>query len=377
MHTTRSTSTSSMRRVRLPYLLCALTFCLLLSGCQVPGFGGNASTNSNTTQVPTPTPTPEISASLKNQGNMELQTLQQWISTLKQYGGQADSYQQQYTSDQQALQNAHSADTYQAALNTTRDHVNTIKMPAIKQEQQSLQQQLQQQASDWENTHPHLDTFNNKTYKMGFEYDDQTGIGTWIKDDLSTAKTFADYQQIVENTNMFMINLKAMMENANDKTPYNQPHQADLKLLQTYNKTDKLVMVVSLSEQTMRIYDHSKLIKTLLVTTGQPEKPTPPGSWWVESHQTHITFKSIAPKGDPYWYPDTPINFAMQYHSDGYFIHDSWWRAEYGPNTQFPHQDVTGDSGADVGSHGCVNLSKSDAQWVYDHVQLFTGIIIY
>ncbi|GLV60356.1 hypothetical protein KDH_71760 [Dictyobacter sp. S3.2.2.5] len=376
MHTTQSTSTPAVRRTWLSYLLCGLTLCLILSGCQLPGLTSNSSSGGPST-VPTPTPTPAISANIKSQGTMELQTMQQWINTMKQYGGQTATYEQQYSSDQQALQNAHSASTYQSALATARSNVSDLKLAAIKQEQQSTQQQLQQMVSNWENSHPYHDTFNNKTYKMGFEYDDKTGIGNWIKDDLSTAKTFADYQQIVENTLMYITNFKAMMANASDKTPNNQPHQTDLQLMQTYGKTDRQVLVVSLSEQTMRVYEHSKLIKTLLVTTGQPDKPSPPGSWWVESHQTHVTFKSIAPKGDPYWFPDTPINFAMQYHSDGYYIHDSWWRAEYGPLTQFPHQDTTGDSGADIGSHGCVNLSKSDAQWVYDHVQLFTGVIIY
>ncbi|GCE28677.1 hypothetical protein KDA_41610 [Dictyobacter alpinus] len=374
MQSKRYTSTSSIQRQLLSYILGGLALCLVLSGCQVPGI---AATNSKASPAPTPTPKPAITTGMQQQGTQELQTLEQWIGSMKQYGGQTDTYQQQYNSDKQALANATTASSYKSALDTTRSHVENIKLPAIKVQQQSTQQQLQKMASDWQQSHPHFDSFNNTNYKMGFEYDNKTGIGTWIKDDVAAAKTFADYQQIVENTNMYIINFKAMAQNAGDKTPYNQVHQADLSLMKTYGKTDGRVLVVSLSEQSMRVYDKGNLIKSFLVTTGQPDKPTPPGSWWVESHQTHITFKSIAPKGDPYWYPDTPINYAMQYHSGGYFVHDSWWRAEYGPNTQFPHKDVTGDSAADVGSHGCVNMSKDDAHWVYDHVQLFTGIIIY
>jgi lipoprotein-anchoring transpeptidase ErfK/SrfK len=90
-----------------------------------------------------------------------------------------------------------------------------------------------------------------------------------------------------------------------------------------------------------------------------------------------VIFKADVPPSDPSWYPNTPINYAMQYHSDGYYIHDSWWRVEYGPYTQFPHQDVTGDTGADLGTHGCVNMAKADAQWVYNFATLFTAIIIY
>lgn len=296
---------------------------------------------------------------------------------LKNAGRQVDSYQQQYNRDQRALQQATTETTYQAVLKITKSNVQTIELPAIKAEASSLQQQLQTQASNWEKSHSHRDTYNNTTYKMGFEYDNQTGIGTWIQNDLSVATTFANYQQIVADLNMYLTNFKAMTTNASDTTPYDQVHQADLDLINHYQKTQNEVLVISLTEQSMRVYDHSKLIKAFQVTTGQPNKPTPPGSWWVESHQKNITFKSDDPKTSPYWYPDTPIHYAMQYHSNGYFIHDSWWRAEYGPNTQFPHQDTTGDTAADVGSHGCINMFLNDAQWVYNHVRLYTDVIVY
>jgi lipoprotein-anchoring transpeptidase ErfK/SrfK len=370
MHNLRSLPHQRRLYLLLLSFLGNLTLCLTLSNCQFVSALLPPS-------QPTPTPTIPVSADQKKQGASELQAFQYWITVLKNAGRQVDGYQQRYNRDQQALQQATTKTTYQAVLKTTQADVQTIELPAIKVETSILQKQLQTLASNWKNRHPHHDSYNNITYKMGFEYDNQTGIGTWIQEDLSAATTFANYQQIVANTNMYLTNFKAKVTNTSDKAPYDQVHQTDLNLINNYQKTRNEVLVVSLAEQSMRVYDHSRLIKAFQVTTGQPNKPTPPGSWWIESRQKDIIFKSSDPISSPYWYPDTPIHYAMQFHSNGYFIHDSWWRAEYGPNTQFPHQDTTGDSAADVGSHGCINMSLNDAQWVYDHVRLYTNVIVY
>jgi lipoprotein-anchoring transpeptidase ErfK/SrfK len=360
--------TQIQRYTLLPAWLGTLTLCLILSGCSY------AEPFQAFSQPAKVTP---ISSSLKQQGAQELQAFQHALTQLKNANKPTTSYQQQYNHDLQALQHASTGRAYQAALKTITSDTKNIELLASKAEASTLQQHLQADVAHWENSHLYQDAYNNTTYKLGFEYDNQTGIGTWIQDDLSDATSVADYQQIIADTNMYQTNFNAMTSNASDTTPYDQVHQSDLKLINNYQETQNEVLVVSLSEQSMRVYDHSKLIKAFLVTTGQPNKPTPPGSWWVESHQKNIIFKSSDPKSSPYWYPDTPIHYAMQYHSNGYFIHDSWWRAEYGPNTQFPHQDTTGDISSDVGSHGCINMSLTDAQWVYNYVRLYTDVIVY
>ncbi len=168
-----------------------------------------------------------------------------------------------------------------------------------------------------------------------------------------------------------------MTTNTADKTPYNQQHKTDIQLMQHYNKLNNKVVIVSLEEQAVRVYDQGKLVNAFLATTGRPDRPSIPGVWWVEGKQSPTVFKAGVPQSSPYWYPDTPINYAMQYHSQGYFIHDSWWRADYGPGTNFPHADSSGDSFSSQGSHGCVNLSKDNAAWLYGFVKLYTSIIIY
>lgn len=349
------------------FVLCLL----LLSACSMPGTASVSKPD-----APTVVPTPTIDSTLSQQGSMQLQTFEQWITLMKQYGGDTTSYQQQYDADQQALHQAKTDTTYKAALTTLKGHVAAIQLPTMKTESVHLQQQLKQEVADWGKQHVYHNAFNNTNYPLGYEYGPD-GMGGWVQDELSSAKTLADYQQAVEDINMYLTNFQAFMTNSSDKTAYNQIHQTDTQLIQHYGKTGKRVVVVSLEEQAMRVYDNGKLVNAFLVTTGRPTKPSLPGVWWVEGKLSPTVFKSGVPKGSPDYYDPTPINFAMQYHSQGYFLHDSWWRVNYGPGTNYPHADDSGDPFSAQGSHGCVNLSKADAGWLYGFVKVYTPIIMY
>lgn len=359
----------------LSVLTCAFLGALLLSACSNLPVGNQASASSSGNSSSAST----ISQTLQSQGNTQLQAFQQWIALMQQYGGNVDTYQQQYTGDQQALQSAHTAAAYSKALGALQGHVEAIKVPAMKQEIAHLQTQFSQQVNAWGNQHTFKDSYDGQTYKQGYEYDSTTGIGgpLWLQEDLSSAQNVADYQQIVENLNMWIYLFQQMQANFTDKTPSNQTHKADLAILQHYNYTSGPVVVVSLHEQALRAYNNGKLVHSFLVTTGQPELPSPPGTWWIEGKKHPTVFKSTAPKGSAEWYPDTPINYAMQYHSNGYFFHDAWWRTQFGPGSNFPHQDPDGDPFAGHGSHGCVNMSTSDSAWLYSFVIVYTHIVIY
>src|SRR5438477_9142031 len=132
-------------------LLSGFGLCLLLlSACDPMNNAGTATT------TPTPTTlvsTPTIDTTLKNQGDTQLQAFQQWISLMKQYGGDVTSYQQQYNVDQQSLQNARTNADYKTALLALSTHVQAIQLPAMKTESQSLLQQLQQRAASWGQQH--------------------------------------------------------------------------------------------------------------------------------------------------------------------------------------------------------------------------------
>src|SRR6266516_2221310 len=356
----------------LTFLLSAGVCCmLLLSGC-----GSTGSTTKTVSSTTTVVPTPTVDASLQKQGYVQLQDFQQWIALMQKYHGNTTTYQQQYTNDQQALLHARTNTVYKVALLALDKHGQAIQIHAIKTEAQNLQQQLQQEVTSWSQQHTYHDDYDNTTYQLGFEYG-PNGIGGWVQSELDSAQTVADYQQAIEDLNMYLTNFQAMTTNSSDKTPYNQTHQTDIQLLQHYQMMAGKVIVVSLSQQAMRVYDQGKLVNAFLVTTGRPSKPSPPGTWWAEDKQSPTVFKADVPPSSPYWYPDTPINYAVQYHSNGYFIHDSWWRADYGPGTQFPHQDASGDIYSAQGSHGCINMAKDDAAWVYGFVELYTHIVVY
>ena len=162
------------------------------------------------------------------------------------------------------------------------------------------------------------------------------------------------------------------------QTPYNQMHTTDTQMLSHYNLTKKQVLVVSLAEQAMRVYQNGKLVNSYHVTTGRQELPSLPGVWSVLDRRSPVIFSAAEPKGSPFWFPDTPISYAILYHFGGYFVHDAPWRANFGPGTQFPHQDASGttaynfaDKHTGWDSHGCINENCKKASlagwWVYNH----------
>jgi hypothetical protein len=239
-----------------------------------------------------------------------------------------------------------------------------------------LQQQLWQEATKWSNQHTYYDNYDHKTYNLGYEYQAIAYYPT--QNLLDSASTVADYQYIIGQLNGWLADFAAYTANFNDQTPYNRVHETDLQLLQQNSDLSDRVVVISLTEQAMRVYQNGKLLKAFQVVTGMPGHASLPGSWWIENKATNTTFLSGKKPGEQGYYPPTPIAYALQYHSAGYFIHQSWWRGQYGPYNQFPHFDPHGTSFAYEGSHGCVNMSTADVKWLYNFVQLnTTKVIIY
>lgn len=354
-------------------LLLACT--LLLNACSAPTLPGSKAASSPTS-TPVLVPSPTVTAVLQQQGTMQLQSFQQWIALMQEYGGKADKYQQQYTSDQQALTVATTDTNYQSALTTLNGHVKAIKLPALKAEAISLENKLSSGANSWANKHTYYDSYDGVTYNLGYEY--QGIVNYPAAGLLDGATTIADYQYIIGQLNIWLTNFAAYKTNFSDKTPYNQVHATDTQLIKQYGDTSGQVLVVSFSEQALRVYQDGKLVQSFLIVSGQPDHPSLPGAWWVESRQKGIQFTSGKKPNEEGYYPPTPIAFALQYHSTGYYLHESWWRSQYGPFKQFPHLDPGGTSFAIHGSHGCINMSNPDVKWLYNNTSVIsTKIIMY
>jgi len=129
------------------------------------------------------------------------------------------------------------------------------------------------------------------------------------------------------------------------------------------NTTGKLIKVV-ISRQWLWAYDNGKVVFDTPVTTAQPGLVTPTGTFQIFSHLHPTTFYSPWPPGSPYWYPPTHINYAMGWHSGGYFIHDSYWRSVYGPGTNVWHYDPV--DGYETGTHGCITGPLQAIIWLYN-----------
>ncbi len=362
----------NIRQQLMAYLIIGVFVGILLSACST-----NADVRANQGTTPTPVPTPTINMTIVNESNMQLQTFQQWIALLQQYNGDVTTYQKQYDDAKQALHDAHTEKAYNDTLTTLSSQINAIKLPALKAEANTLHQTLEDKVSAWGSQHTYHDDYNGLNYQYGYEYTDTGVVGDDVYAINNTAQNPKDYQQIIEDLNTYLANFQGMTEEASDPTPYNQQHKADIELMQKYGNMQGKVVVISLYGQAIRVYNNGQLVNAFFVTTGTPAHPSLPGTWWVQQKQSPTTFKSVVPPGDPDYYPDTPINYAMLYHSGGYNMHDSVWRADYGPGTEFPHADTTGNRSASQGSHGCVNMSLDNARWLYGYVDLYTPVIIY
>ncbi|HUZ77773.1 MAG TPA: L,D-transpeptidase family protein [Chloroflexota bacterium] len=132
-------------------------------------------------------------------------------------------------------------------------------------------------------------------------------------------------------------------------------------------------IVVSLSQQRLWAYNGDRVYLTSLVTTGGPELPTPTGTFHVLAKDAPFTFHSPWPKGNPFWYADSPVSYALLFDDRGYFIHDAPWRAWFGPGSNA----VRGiPAGPTTGSHGCVNVPLRAEAQLFAWANVGTPVIV-
>jgi hypothetical protein len=299
------------------------------------------------------------------------------VKLLKTYGGDTTTYQKRLDADKTAMQNAKNLQDFQAFSQQINADIASMHDDLVQNEANYLVKQFHQEVDAWGNAHLYHNTFNGQNYPLDAGYM-AAGIGTDLDRDLSWSYTPDNFQAMVAEANNALFNLHMLEADYRDKTPYNQVHASDMQMIEHYKLQKGQLLMVSLVQQAMRIYQDGKLVNSFLVTTGRNELPSVPGIWPVLDRKSPTTFKSPDPPGSPYWYPDTPIHYAILYHWGGYFVHDAWWRVDYGPGTQFPHVDSGGDqSFAGSGSHGCVNMQEEQAAWVYSHTDWNTTIVIY
>jgi len=126
------------------------------------------------------------------------------------------------------------------------------------------------------------------------------------------------------------------------------------------------VIVITRGMNTLKLYNSHRLGRTFRVATGQAIYPTPAGVWRIVDKQRN-----------PWWRPPA----------------SAWARGlkpvPPGPGnplgTRWMGLDASGvgihgtDAPASIGyslSHGCIRMQIPDAEWLFEHVQLGTPVVI-
>ncbi len=112
---------------------------------------------------------------------------------------------------------------------------------------------------------------------------------------------------------------------------------------------------VNLTNQTVTAYEGNTPVYTVLTSTGTWEYPTVVGTFNI-----YVKYESARMYGgygeDAYDLSGVP--YVMYFH-EGYGIHGTYWHNNFGTPM----------------SHGCVNLSTSDAGWFYNWASVGTKVV--
>ncbi|WP_165423117.1 L,D-transpeptidase [Ktedonosporobacter rubrisoli] len=299
------------------------------------------------------------------------------IQTLRTYGINPAPYQKRLDADQLADARARTLHDQLIFLKQIDADIGSMYSDLTRGEASYTVKQFHHEVDAWNKAHPYYDSYDGHSYALDNGYM-QTGIGGTLDKELASAHTVSDYGTVITEAKNALFNLHMLEVDSNDHHSFDTVHKTDEEMLIHYHLEQKQVLMVSLVEQSLRVYQQGKLVNAYQVTTGRQELPSLPGIWAVLDRKSPTIFTAGEPRNSPYWFPATPISYAILYHYGGYFVHDAPWRASYGPGTQFPHLDASGNTPYNFdGSHGCINLRENDAAWIYKHTDWNTVIVIY
>jgi lipoprotein-anchoring transpeptidase ErfK/SrfK len=110
---------------------------------------------------------------------------------------------------------------------------------------------------------------------------------------------------------------------------------------------------VDLSQQRLNAYAGDTIMNSFVVSTGTWQTPTVTGKFKV-----WIKVRSQAMSGPGYYLPDVP--YVMYFYKD-YGLHGTYWHNNFGTPM----------------SHGCVNLTIPDAEWLYNFSSVGTVVNVH
>ena len=117
---------------------------------------------------------------------------------------------------------------------------------------------------------------------------------------------------------------------------------------------------VNLYQQTLTVYENSRLIFATLVGTGYDPYYTQPGLFQIYEKKELETMEGAFETGKADYYYLENVPWTMYY--DGpRALHGAYWRQRYGYEL----------------SHGCVNLSVGDSGWLYEWAQVGDWVYVW
>jgi lipoprotein-anchoring transpeptidase ErfK/SrfK len=110
---------------------------------------------------------------------------------------------------------------------------------------------------------------------------------------------------------------------------------------------------VDLTNQMVYAYDGNTVVNSFLVSTGTWAHPTVTGQYHV-----YVKYRYTDMSGPGYYLPNVP--FTMYFYQ-GYALHGTYWHSNFGTPM----------------SHGCVNLSIPDSEWLYNFSSVGTLVNVH
>lgn len=122
--------------------------------------------------------------------------------------------------------------------------------------------------------------------------------------------------------------------------------------------TNEKLITVDTTKQRLYVWDAGKLQREVVVSTGMQYTPTVKGSFKIYKKIEKQDMRGYFPPYKPYFIKNVP---HVMYFYGAYALHGTFWHSKFGTRN----------------SHGCVNLSIADAQWIYAWSDVGTRVEVF
>lgn len=124
---------------------------------------------------------------------------------------------------------------------------------------------------------------------------------------------------------------------------------------------DKVELKVDNASKKMSVFENGELTRSMPVSLGKKKTPSSSGTMVIMEKKESTVFDTFAELGPTEGYR-TDISFAQRLTWGGEYIHAAPWSVD--------------DQGRRNVSHGCVNLSTSNARWLFERTKVGDPITV-